>query len=170
MLICLLRHAPAVERDAAGDDAERPLTPRGERRARAAGAGLRQLGVNPDCWLASPLVRAAETARLARRAFRRVPGALPPLRRVDALRPGRDPAELVAILSDLRPRVALCVGHAPHLDRLLLSLLGTARGRLAKLGKGGAALLSFRGEPRPGRGRLEWHLPPKALRRLGGRT
>ncbi len=170
MRICLLRHAPAVARGAPGDDAERPLTPRGERRARAAGAGLHLLGVEPDCWFASPLARAAQTARLARRAFRHGSRGLPALLRLDALGPERDPAELIAILWDLRPRLVVCVGHAPHLDRLLLTLLGTSRGRLAKLGKGGAALLSFRGKPRPGRGRLEWHLPPAVLQRLGGRT
>jgi phosphohistidine phosphatase len=63
-MIWLLRHAEAE--DARGrPDAERPLTERGRAQARAAGAALAVLGVPLDACLASPRVRARETAALA---------------------------------------------------------------------------------------------------------
>jgi phosphohistidine phosphatase len=60
-VIWLLRHGDAEE---GSPDSERKLTAKGEQQARAAGAALVALGVNPDVCFASPKVRAAETARL----------------------------------------------------------------------------------------------------------
>jgi len=63
-VIWLLRHAEA--QDAHGRaDAERPLTEKGRTQARAVGAALKALGVPLDACLASPRVRARETALLA---------------------------------------------------------------------------------------------------------
>lgn len=62
-MIYLLRHGEAEDGD--GDDAARRLTAKGERQARAAGRALAALGAEIDACLASPKVRAAETARLA---------------------------------------------------------------------------------------------------------
>jgi len=60
----LLRHAEAE--DANGrPDAERPLTEKGRAQARAAGAALKALGVSLDACLASPHVRARDTALIA---------------------------------------------------------------------------------------------------------
>ncbi len=61
-MIWLLRHGEAED---GSPDAERPLTKKGERQSRAAGAALAKLGVKPDACLASPKVRAADTAKLA---------------------------------------------------------------------------------------------------------
>jgi phosphohistidine phosphatase len=63
MVLYLLRHGDAEAGD--GDDAARRLTGKGERQARAAGVALAVLGAHPAVCLASPRVRAAETARLA---------------------------------------------------------------------------------------------------------
>ncbi len=63
-MLWLLRHAEAE--DAHGrPDAERPLTERGRGQARAAGTALAALGVPLDACLASPRVRARDTAALA---------------------------------------------------------------------------------------------------------
>ena len=61
-MIWLLRHGDAAD---GSPDAERPLTEEGEGQARCAGAALAALGVELDACLASPKVRAADTARLA---------------------------------------------------------------------------------------------------------
>jgi phosphohistidine phosphatase len=61
-MIWLLRHGEAAD---GSPDAERPLTEKGERQARAAGGALKALGVQIDACLASPKVRAYDTARLA---------------------------------------------------------------------------------------------------------
>lgn len=61
-MIWLLRHGEAED---GSPDAERPLTEKGERQARAAGAALARLGVEIDVCMTSPKVRAADTAKLA---------------------------------------------------------------------------------------------------------
>jgi phosphohistidine phosphatase len=63
LVIYLLRHGEAEDDN--GDDAARRLTEKGERQARAAGRALADLGVGIEACLASPKVRALETARLA---------------------------------------------------------------------------------------------------------
>jgi phosphohistidine phosphatase len=60
----LLRHGDA-ESHSAKPDAERELTARGERQARAAGAGLAKLGMEFAACYTSPKVRARDTARIA---------------------------------------------------------------------------------------------------------
>jgi phosphohistidine phosphatase len=63
-MLWILRHAEAE--DAQGrPDAERPLTERGRRQAQAAGAALAALAVPLDACLASPRIRALDTATLA---------------------------------------------------------------------------------------------------------
>jgi phosphohistidine phosphatase len=62
-VIYLLRHGDAEDGD--GDDAARRLTEKGERQAEAAGRALAVLEAGIDACLASPKVRAAETARIA---------------------------------------------------------------------------------------------------------
>lgn len=63
-MLWILRHADAE--DAHGrPDAERPLTEKGRAQSRAVGAALAALDVKLDACLASPRVRALETATLA---------------------------------------------------------------------------------------------------------
>jgi len=63
-MLWLLRHAEA-EDGRGRPDAERPLTEKGRAQAQAAGLALRALGVSLDACLASPRVRARDTALLA---------------------------------------------------------------------------------------------------------
>lgn len=66
-MIYLLRHGDAESGH--GDDAARRLTARGKRQAGAAGQALAAPGAELDACLASPRLRAAETARLAAEAL-----------------------------------------------------------------------------------------------------
>lgn len=61
-VLWLLRHGDAED---GSPDAERKLTKKGKRQARAAGAAMSALGIRLDACLTSPKVRAADTARLA---------------------------------------------------------------------------------------------------------
>lgn len=61
-MIWLLRHGDAED---GSPDAERRLTEKGEEQARAVGHALLHLGVRLDACLASPKVRARDTALLA---------------------------------------------------------------------------------------------------------
>src|SRR5205823_5444059 len=60
-MIWLLRHGEAAE---GSPDSERPLTPKGEEQARAAGLARGRLGVERTACLTSPKVRAYGTTRL----------------------------------------------------------------------------------------------------------
>jgi len=122
-LIWLLRHGDAA--DHAADDASRPLTGKGKRQARTAGAALAALGVRIDACLTSPKLRAVETARLACEPL----GIEPEMS--EALRGGDfDPEELGAGRDTV-----LLVGHEPDFSRAVQLLTG---GRV-EMKKGGLA-------------------------------
>ncbi len=124
-MIYLLRHGDAEEGD--GDDAARLLTAKGERQARAAGRALAALEARLDACLASPRVRAAETARLACEPLGLEPETAAELRggRFDAL-------ALAAGRGDV-----LLVGHKPDFSDEVARLTGAK----AKLRKGGLAIV-----------------------------
>ena len=126
-MIWLLRHGDAED---GSPDAERPLTDKGERQARAAGASLAAIGVRIEACLTSPRVRAAETARLACEALGVEPVTEP------ALGGGPfDATELSAGLEDV-----LLVGHDPDLSMAVHTLTGAQvrmkKGGLAGIEKG----------------------------------
>lgn len=165
MKILLVRHAAAVPRGASGiADDDRPLTPRGRARFRAAAGGLAEIVDRPDVLLTSPLPRARATADIAAAAFKKItPRVEPTLAHasveaiVDAL--AKYPSDtLVAI-----------VGHEPTLSRLLARFLGTSEsGDRFAFKKGGAALVSMPDGPSAA-GRLLWFVKPRILRALARR-
>jgi phosphohistidine phosphatase len=124
-MIYLLRHGEAEDGD--GDDAARRLTPKGECQARAAGRALAARGAAIDACLASPKVRAAQTAQLACEALGIEPETANELRGGDfdalALATGRDDV--------------LLVGHEPDFSNEVARLTGAR----AKLRKGGLAIV-----------------------------
>ncbi len=124
-MIYLLRHGDAER--GAGDDAARPLTPKGEKQALAAGRALAARGEPIDACLTSPRVRAAETARLACKALGLHPEP------TDALAGGDfDPLALAAGRGNV-----LLVGHEPDFSAAVARLTGAN----AKMRKGGIAIL-----------------------------
>jgi len=161
MELLLVRHAIAFERNARRwpDDDERPLCPRGIARARQAAAGLKRLTRRPGRVLASPLLRTRQTAALLTQ-FAGWPAALP----CDALRPGRVPKTLLALLPRSRNARIAVIGHEPDLSTLLaLCLEGGTRCALP-LRKMGVACVRFPGAAQAGRGELAGFLPPRLLR------
>jgi len=149
----LLRHAEA-EPHGARADAQRRLTERGERQARAAGAALARLDADFDAVLFSPKARARQTAELAAEAWsaeqRALLSAHPPL--AEGFEATQALAELAAVGPDGR---LLLVGHEPDLSRIAGELSG---GRL-DLKKGGLAVLRLEGS----RGDLVALLRPREL-------
>lgn len=165
MLLYLFRHGVAIDPadPESPPDAERPLTREGIEKTRLAARGLRKLGVKPDLILASPLVRAIETAEIA---ARELGWTKEKIHRTAALEPDSDPAELLKELARLKKESVLCAGHAPHLDELIARAVGV-RVAFTGLKKAGAACLEF-ASPASSRGVLLWLLPPKVLRQLEG--
>jgi phosphohistidine phosphatase len=124
-VIWLLRHGDA---ERGSPDAERPLTDKGRRQARAAGAALRELGVKIDACLTSPKKRAADTAALACEPFGVDPQDEP------KLAGGRfDPLELAAGNGD----EVLLVGHEPDFSNAVRDVTGAD----VDLKKGGLAAI-----------------------------
>jgi phosphohistidine phosphatase len=122
-MIWLLRHGEAED---GSPDAARKLTEKGERQSRAAGAALKKLGVKLDGCLASPKVRAADTAKLACEELD-VEVQLDP-----KLAGGPfDPGELTAGIGD----DVLLVGHDPDFSMAVHSLTGAQ----VRMKKGGLA-------------------------------
>jgi phosphohistidine phosphatase len=120
-VIWLLRHGEAAE---GSPDSERPLTERGRGQARAAGAALAAMGVELDACLASPRVRARDTARLACEPLELEVGI------EEALGGGAfDPVDLAAGAGGN----VLLVGHDPDFSEAVRRLTG-ARVRMKKGG------------------------------------
>ena len=70
MELVFLRHGAAADReDWKGDDADRPLTADGADRTKDVVRGLKALKVKPDVILSSPLLRARETAEIAKKGL-----------------------------------------------------------------------------------------------------
>ncbi len=125
-MIWLLRHGDAFDPEPGQSDAERPLTDKGRAQATAAGAALRALGVTIDTCLASPRVRARDTAALACAQL----GIEVELEQ--ALQGGRfDPLQLAAG----RGEQVLLVGHEPDFSRAVFELTSAH----VQLKKGGLA-------------------------------
>jgi phosphohistidine phosphatase len=162
--VYLVRHAIAELRDATRwpDDSLRPLSADGGKRFRRAAHGLRRIVPAVEIVLASPYVRAWQTAELLRdeagwpapeRSFA-LAGDRPPAAALDALRMHAE-----------RGSVAL-VGHEPNLSWLAsLLLAGDERAISVELKKGGVVLLTVDAPFAPGSAVLRWSVSPRILRR-----
>ncbi len=127
-MLWILRHAEAE--DANGrPDAERPLTEKGRGQACTVGAALAALGVRLDACLASPRVRALETATLACEPLGVNVHVTPEL--------SGGPFDAVALAAGFGEHVLL-VGHNPDVAQAVLDLTG-ARVHMRKAALAGIA-------------------------------
>lgn len=166
MDIIIIRHGdalPADQTDTMGlSDSERPLTDKGKRQTRAAGAGLRDVldGERIDYILSSPLLRARQTADILR-------GYLddPVADESDALAPAAG-AEAIdtALRACADSERLMLVGHEPDLGTWLSWSLTRRNSRFAQFKKNGAALIEFPGVAEGGTGTLRWLLTGAQLR------
>jgi phosphohistidine phosphatase len=166
MRIILFRHGPAGTRDAARwpDDGLRPLTSRGEERTYGAAFGLARLEPEIRVILTSPLLRAAQTARVLEGVLTDASVEV-----LEALRPGGSYREVIQALGKFSDAESVAlVGHEPDLGKLTGTLVFGAPSALP-LKKAGACAIRFEGATRAGGGRIVWFLAPKVLRRLAGK-
>ena len=143
-MLWLLRHGDAED---GSPDAERPLTRKGRDQSKAAGRALAAIGVKLDACLASPKVRAAETARLACDALGVEPELEPKL--------AGGPFDAEALASGLGDDVML-VGHDPDFSSAVRALTGAQ----VRMKKGGLAGIES--------GELKVLLRPNELKRIAG--
>jgi phosphohistidine phosphatase len=143
-VIWLLRHGDAAD---GSPDADRPLTDKGREQSRVVGKALKALGVELDACLASPKVRAADTARLACEPLGVEPQLEPKL--------AGGPFDAEALAAGLGGEVLL-VGHDPDFSMAVHSLTGAQ----VRLKKGGLAAAE--------KGELKVLLRPAELKRIAG--
>lgn len=157
----LVRHAIAAERGREWpDDDLRPLTTGGIRKFEKAVAGLANLKIVVNEVLTSPLVRARQTADLLSSGL---PNR-PPVRVLEALAPGDEPARLMEEAARVsRSRRVALVGHEPGLGELAAFLIGAERAVPFK--KGGVCRIDLK-STNARSGTLVWFLTPKILRDL----
>ena len=141
-MLWLLRHGDAED---GSPDAERELTEKGRQQSQRAGASLDSLGVKLDACLASPKVRAVQTAELACEPFGIEPQLEPKL--------AGGPFDAEALAAGLGDEVLL-VGHDPDFSMAVHSLTGAQ----VRLKKGGLAGIE--------KGELKVLLRPAELKRI----
>jgi phosphohistidine phosphatase len=153
----LVRHADAGDSALwTGIDAERPLSKKGRRQAKALARLLKDLRLRVDAVITSPLVRAVQTAKPIAKATG--------VQLFTDERLGYDfgKRELVALVGQLGPgmqRVVL-VGHDPGCSSVASMLIGAD----TSLSKGTLVRIDLAGrEVRAGSGELRWLIPPDAV-------
>ena len=161
--LCVMRHGIAADRAVASSDAKRPLTAEGKERMKEMAQGLAKAGFTPDRILASPYLRAAETAAIVAQSL----GSGLRVESCEALQPGGDPEALFALLAGQSGcKAVLVVGHEPDLSELAARLLGAGPSHDFAFKKGGCCLITFDRFPPKAPGRLAWWLTPRILRNL----
>ena len=158
MRLYLIRHAEAVELGSPGAarDCDRALTPLGCGQARALAAAFVRLELPVDAVVASPLVRAHQTAVELLNVWQ--PGArvvTSDLLAPDRLKPGR----LSDFLAAVPGEQLAAVGHMPEIGAYAEWLVGAAEGSVP-MAKAAVACVEFKRGPAKAAGELRWLVTP----------
>jgi phosphohistidine phosphatase len=157
--IYLLRHADAGDPDAwKGDDAQRPLSPKGTRQAERLARFLASIGFRPERIISSPKLRASQTAEIVGAAI----GV--PVSMDERLGEAFDVNGLSAIVGTSDSSRIVLVGHDPDFSTVLAELIGA---KSLPLSKGAFARVDLEDKPRRNGGTLRWLIPPDALKPVG---
>jgi phosphohistidine phosphatase len=163
MNLYILRHgiadAPGTGRIVA--DADRPLTAEGERKVWQIAEAMEALELSFDLILASPYLRARQTAEIVAEAFK----ARKKLEFNEALTPSGSSQQLVEFLNRRQPapESVLLSGHEPSLSELISLLLSGGENLSITMKKGGLCKLTVE-QLKHGRcACLEWLLTPKQM-------
>jgi len=165
MQLYIVRHGIAVDREdpKCPPDPERYLTEEGVEKTKQVAAGVAAMGVTADLLFTSPYVRAAQTAEIFAAALEY---AKQKIRRTDLLLPGAEPSLLFRDLAKERQASSVFLfGHAPQLDDIIATALGSKR-HLTALKKAGVALIELK-RISPPLAALVWLATPKLLRKAG---
>ena len=163
MNLYILRHGIAVESGTPGyeRDADRPLTPEGERKLGQIAEAMQQLELSFDVILSSPYLRARQTAEIVAEAL----NARKKLELSDALTPGGSTRKLVEYLNRLDPvpENVLLVGHEPYLSGLVSLLAAGSESTFVALKKGGLCRIAIESLKHGRCGFLMWLLTPRQM-------
>jgi phosphohistidine phosphatase len=165
MQLYIVRHGIAIDREdpKCPPDPERFLTEEGIDKTKEVAKGLAEVATVPDLILSSPYVRALQTAELVAAALEY---SKQKIRKTEQLLPGAEPLQLFRELAkDKDLSSVFVVGHAPHLDDLIATAIGSKH-HVTTLKKAGVALVELK-RLVPPNGQLVWLATPKLLRKAG---
>lgn len=159
MKVYLLRHGIAQDPVHTLPDELRPLTTKGIKRTRTVVRGMRAIGCHPKRVVSSPLIRAWQTAEIARDILAKKSE----IEDSALLSAESAPAQTAAWLARQPEADMLLVGHMPNLSRLAALLLSGQDGAWLALRKSGACAIEFEAAPAPASGLLLWLMEPEQL-------
>lgn len=149
MKLIILRHGKAEKFAPSGRDDDRPLRPRGVRQAAFIAHALLEQGFKPSLILASPIVRALNTAATIHQLTKA------PLNVDDRLSTAGDVASAIAAAMDhAHLPCLLLVGHNMTFTQLLHDLVRDQDRPVSELRTGQAAIVQFAKHPALSSGKL----------------
>jgi phosphohistidine phosphatase len=157
----VMRHGIALPHGTPGmSDDDRPLTTQGEQRVRQVARGLKQLDLNLERIVSSPLPRAFRTAEIVASVLE----CNDILESDDGLRAGASAESIRDWLGGRSEQRLMIVGHNPAFEDLvgLLATGSQSAGPICVLRRGGIAALRTYPD---GSTRLDWLARPRLLRR-----
>jgi phosphohistidine phosphatase len=156
MILYVLRHAEAVERNESLQDQWRYLSEKGRSAAKKMSSAIARFGPKARLTLTSPLTRAVQTAEIAaEKACRKNVVVASTL-----LLPDADIRELVAYLKSCTDaKRIMVVGHEPHLGTLVAALLGRT-GETVSLNKAACVALKLNPASDDKPASFLWYLSP----------
>jgi phosphohistidine phosphatase len=159
MRLYLIRHAEAIELNSQSGarDFDRVLSPHGRNQAHALAEVFVRLKIPVDAVVASPLVRAHQTAVEFLNIWQ--PGAR--VITCDWLSPERlKPGKLSDFLAAVPGDNIAAVGHMPEIGTYAEWLLGATEGSIP-MAKAAAACIDFKNDPAKAAGKLQWLATPE---------
>lgn len=157
-----MRHADAAGAADAESDEDRPLTEKGQRQARRAGRLLKNLNVDLNLVLSSPLVRARQTAEGVLKAM----DLRMRVRLLDDLAPAGDEQAAWQTIVREDPETLLVVGHLPSIASLAGALLGSLSDAPLHFHKASLVALKCERLDRRWSVSLDWMVTPTLTRQL----
>lgn len=156
MHIFLLRHGEAEH---GPSDADRALTLAGRAQAAAAANALLSHPVHPQSILASPLLRARQTAAIAGELL-----GIGSILTTEYLTPDSDHRQIFGLLNARHEESCLLVGHEPHLSTMVSLLLHGSHSEKLHIRTGTLVYVETAGMVERSSGTLRWVFPAESAR------
>ncbi len=158
MELYLIRHADALALGEAGvnDDADRPLSDKGQKQSVAMGEFFKAHGLAFDRVVSSPYLRAKQTAEIMLQSS----GMALDIAYTDSLTPDARPKKLARYLMKSGGDKVALVGHLPHMGEFASWMIGDKKAQIEFV-KAGVALVSSGESPIKGNGVLHWLITPE---------
>ena len=165
MELYFLRHAIAAEPGEikVSSDAERPLVSEGIKKMKKGAEAMKKMGLEFDEIVASPYLRAKETAEIVIQEM----GLKQKLRFSDALVPNAAFKDFLKFLVSFPPKSRLLlVGHQPSVGDFISMLISGRSDAALDIKKGSLTLVEATPNGQEIHGELKWMLAPKQLREV----